>query len=410
MVPTVERGLLEALFARWRSWREAAGDRPSAAPSAEELTGVGAQGLDVAALPFGVERVEREARFSRAARAREDDELALGDREVRDVEVVLARAETSMKSAHALPGGRPSFRAGRGVGKGAANRSSGEGIRAGLTPHPPPRSTRAQTTHAACAIRASLTVPCVVSRSWRVVLPCTTGGMIPSLTFRARAWWLMADTSRTSPSAADARPSRSPTARKGGRRPSSRMARGPLPRGHALRLVPPPAPVGNRAPLHRAGRPSTTCSPTRHVRVLTVLENVAISRTKTAFARRLQVRARHGERRRSAGRVRWIPIAARGCASPTACSACFAATRLTRPRELRDPHVCHRLRARSLSAAVDENAAAARAQLTSRQEGAKGAEGAQRVDAALRLRSRCRCTWRGRGTARSVDHDAPGTE
>ncbi len=58
----------------------------------QELPRVRAQRLDVAALPFGVERVEGQARLSGAAGAREDDELSLGDGEVIDGEVVLARA------------------------------------------------------------------------------------------------------------------------------------------------------------------------------------------------------------------------------------------------------------------------------------------------------------------------------
>jgi hypothetical protein len=56
----------------------------------EELPRVGAQRLDVAPLPFGVEGVERQARLAGPARPREDDERALGDREPVDVEVVLA--------------------------------------------------------------------------------------------------------------------------------------------------------------------------------------------------------------------------------------------------------------------------------------------------------------------------------
>jgi hypothetical protein len=57
----------------------------------EELARVGAQRLDVAALAFGVEGVEREARFPGSARTREDDELPLRDRDVVDGQVVFAR-------------------------------------------------------------------------------------------------------------------------------------------------------------------------------------------------------------------------------------------------------------------------------------------------------------------------------
>ena len=62
-VPTVERGLREAPF--WSI--EIAGDRPSIWSTSgfsiwpEELAGVGAQALDVAALALGVDRVEGEA-------------------------------------------------------------------------------------------------------------------------------------------------------------------------------------------------------------------------------------------------------------------------------------------------------------------------------------------------------------
>ena len=58
----------------------------------EELPRVRRQRLDVAALPLGVERVERERRLARAGDAGEDHQLVLGDLEVVDVEVVLARA------------------------------------------------------------------------------------------------------------------------------------------------------------------------------------------------------------------------------------------------------------------------------------------------------------------------------
>ncbi len=67
-------------------------DRRPLEPS-EELTRVGAQALDIAALSLGVEGVEGEGRLARAARTGEDDQGALGQREVRDVEVVLPRAE-----------------------------------------------------------------------------------------------------------------------------------------------------------------------------------------------------------------------------------------------------------------------------------------------------------------------------
>ena len=74
----------------------------------QELPRVGAQRLDVPALPLGVERVEREARFPRAGGAGEHDELALGDREAVDRKVVLARADDldEVGLPRALHGGR----------------------------------------------------------------------------------------------------------------------------------------------------------------------------------------------------------------------------------------------------------------------------------------------------------------
>ena len=58
----------------------------------EELARVGRQRLDVAALPFGVDRVEGERRLARAADAGHDDQLADRQREVDVLEVVRARA------------------------------------------------------------------------------------------------------------------------------------------------------------------------------------------------------------------------------------------------------------------------------------------------------------------------------
>ncbi len=59
----------------------------------EELASVGAERLDVAPLPLGVERVEGQRGFARAADAGEDHELPLGDLQPLDVEVVLLRAD-----------------------------------------------------------------------------------------------------------------------------------------------------------------------------------------------------------------------------------------------------------------------------------------------------------------------------
>ena len=59
---------------------------------AEELAGVGGQGLHVAALPFGVDRVEGERRLARAREPGDDGEPVAGDRDRDVLEVVLARA------------------------------------------------------------------------------------------------------------------------------------------------------------------------------------------------------------------------------------------------------------------------------------------------------------------------------
>jgi hypothetical protein len=58
----------------------------------EELPRVGREGLDVAALALGVERVEDQRGLARAGNAGDDDELAGGQVEAEVLQVVLARA------------------------------------------------------------------------------------------------------------------------------------------------------------------------------------------------------------------------------------------------------------------------------------------------------------------------------
>ena len=58
----------------------------------EELTDVRAERLDVAALPFGVQRIEDQGGFARAAEARHHDQLADRDVDVEALQVVLADA------------------------------------------------------------------------------------------------------------------------------------------------------------------------------------------------------------------------------------------------------------------------------------------------------------------------------
>ena len=57
----------------------------------EELARVGRERLDVAALAFGVDRVEGERRLAGARQAGEDDQLVARDRQVDVLEIVLAR-------------------------------------------------------------------------------------------------------------------------------------------------------------------------------------------------------------------------------------------------------------------------------------------------------------------------------
>ena len=59
----------------------------------EELPRVGAERLDVAALPLGVDRVEGERRLARAARPGEDDDLAARQAHADVLQVVLPRAD-----------------------------------------------------------------------------------------------------------------------------------------------------------------------------------------------------------------------------------------------------------------------------------------------------------------------------
>ncbi len=58
----------------------------------EELAGVGGEALDVAALSFGIDGVEGEARLARAGQAGDDRQALARDVDVDALEVVLARA------------------------------------------------------------------------------------------------------------------------------------------------------------------------------------------------------------------------------------------------------------------------------------------------------------------------------
>ena len=77
---------------RDRDRRGETGDAVNVGPGqlAEELPGKRGEALDVATLPFGVERVEGEARLARAAHAGEADEPAAGQADRHIAEVMLA--------------------------------------------------------------------------------------------------------------------------------------------------------------------------------------------------------------------------------------------------------------------------------------------------------------------------------
>ena len=75
---------------------------------AEELAGVGAQALDVAALALRVDGVEGEARLAAAGQAGDDDEPVARERDVDVLEVVFARAahdESILGHVSSLPDG-----------------------------------------------------------------------------------------------------------------------------------------------------------------------------------------------------------------------------------------------------------------------------------------------------------------
>ena len=58
----------------------------------EELSSIGTQGLDVASLTFGVDRVKRERRLAAAREAGDDDELIARNLDRDIFEVIFPRA------------------------------------------------------------------------------------------------------------------------------------------------------------------------------------------------------------------------------------------------------------------------------------------------------------------------------
>ena len=107
MVPTVERDGPDLVGLVDRDGGRNAVDAVGAGPihAIEELAGVGREGLDVAALPFGVHRVERERRLAGAAHAGDDDELAQGKVYVETLQVVLAGSADGESRPSAAGGG-----------------------------------------------------------------------------------------------------------------------------------------------------------------------------------------------------------------------------------------------------------------------------------------------------------------
>ncbi len=106
--------------------------------------------------------------------------------------------------------------------------------------------------------------------------------------------------------------------------------------------LPPPAGAGNvpRRSIEPAAVDDLLAD--AHVRVLTVLENVAISRTKTAFAQRLE--AEHALHR-VVGETRaigWIPLASPRMRLAYRVLSLFAADALARPEDYETLTVCHR--------------------------------------------------------------------
>ena len=82
---------------------------------ADELPRIGAEALDVAALPFGVDRVHRQRTLAGPARPAQDRQLVAGDRDVDVLQVVLAgTADTDLVGRRDGAGvGRPAIVRGR---------------------------------------------------------------------------------------------------------------------------------------------------------------------------------------------------------------------------------------------------------------------------------------------------------
>ncbi len=66
----------------------------------EELTGIRRQRLDIAALTFGIDRVEGQRRLARPGQAGEDDQLLARQVDIDVLEVVFSRASNGDRVAH----------------------------------------------------------------------------------------------------------------------------------------------------------------------------------------------------------------------------------------------------------------------------------------------------------------------
>jgi len=86
----VERGSWRRYAARWR-WRGKAFDilHVRLVHEFQELPGVGRQGLDIAALPFGIKDVEGQGGFARTAHPGDHYEPVAGQFQIDILEVVF---------------------------------------------------------------------------------------------------------------------------------------------------------------------------------------------------------------------------------------------------------------------------------------------------------------------------------
>jgi hypothetical protein len=93
-VPTVERGIVRGGLLLDRNGRRQAFDQVDVGlfHQLQELARIGRQRLDIAALAFGIQRVERERGFARAGQAGDDDQLVARQVEIDVLEVVRTGA------------------------------------------------------------------------------------------------------------------------------------------------------------------------------------------------------------------------------------------------------------------------------------------------------------------------------